>query len=461
MTSEARAADQADLVISGCTVLLPAHDPDLGAERGHSVDFAVDASVVIDDGAITAVLTGRHDVPPAREVIDGRGQLAMPGLVNCHTHSPMVLFRGAAEDVPVAEWFNTWIWPMEVNLTPDDVELGARLAAAEMIRAGVTTFADHYFAMDRVATVVAETGLRANLGWTYFSSEGDAGRERSLDFALRWRGRAGGRITTSLAPHGAYTVDEADLRRTADLAAAHDLPVHIHASENRDQTLVSRATLGVTPIEVLRRNGILENRTIIAHGVGIVPEDVPTLADASASVGVASAPKGYLKSVYDTTPIRLLRSAGVPVGLATDGAASNNTLDVWESMLFTALVQKATERDSLWLTARDALDHATRQSAAVLGLGDRIGRLAPGARADVILVDLTGPHVQPVHDLAATLVHSSRSADVRTTIVDGQVLMRDRRLLTVDVAEVTRRLAPRLGALTDRSHGRRIQDYTT
>jgi 5-methylthioadenosine/S-adenosylhomocysteine deaminase len=457
MTTEPRPAAEVDLVITGCTALLPGDEPD----SGHAVEFAPDATVVVDGGVISDVLTGRHAVPAAREVIDGRGQLAMPGLVNCHTHSPMVLFRGAAEDVPVADWFNKWIWPMEVNLTPDDVELGARLAAAEMIRGGVTTFADHYFAMDRVAKVVAETGLRANLGWTYFSSEGDAGRERSLDFALSWRGRGGGRITTALAPHGAYTVDEADLRRTADLAADHELPVHIHASENRDQTLVSRAALGVTPIEVLRRNGILESRTIIAHGVGIVPEDGPTLSDAADRVGVASAPKGYLKSVYGTTPIRLLRAAGVPVGLATDGAASNNTLDVWESMLFTALVQKASERDSLWLTAREALDHATRQSAAVLGQAGSIGVLAPGARADVILVDLTGPHVQPVHDLAATLVYSARSSDVTTTIVDGQVLMRDRRLLTVDVADVTRRLAPRLAALTDRSHGRRIQDYTT
>src|SRR6185437_14325373 len=146
---------------------------------------------------------------------------------------------------------------------------------------GVTCFADHYFAMDRVAAVVAETGLRANLGWTYFSSEGDAGRQRSVDFALEWRGRADGRITTALAPHGAYTVDEADLRRTADLAGEHDLPVHIHASENRDQTYVSRASLGVTPIEVLRRNGILEHRTLIAHGTGIVAEDVPALQTAA------------------------------------------------------------------------------------------------------------------------------------------------------------------------------------
>lgn len=450
--------EPADVLITGVTALIRGDDTS-GPSAG--IDFIPDATIVVREGRIDAVTTDLDQLPDAVETIDGRGQVAMPGLVNCHTHSPMVLFRGAAEDVPVADWFNKWIWPMEVNLTPDDVELGARLAAAEMISAGVTCFADHYFSMDRVAAVVDETGLRANLGWTYFSSEGASGRERGVEFALDWRGRAGGRITTSLAPHGAYTVSEEDLRATADVAGEHDLPVHIHASENRDQTLVSRAELGVTPIEVLRRNGILEHRTLIAHGVGIVADDVATLSAARDRVGVASAPKGYLKSMYETTPIRLLWGAGVPVGLATDGAASNNTLDVWESMLFTALLQKTAERDSLWVTARQALDSATRQSAQVLGRERELGRLAPGYRADIILVDLSGPHTQPVHDLAATLVYSARSADISTTIVDGRVLMRDRRLRTVDVPEVVAQIAPRLAALTDRSHGRRIQDYNT
>ncbi|MYS73716.1 amidohydrolase family protein, partial [Streptomyces sp. SID5926] len=156
-----------------------------------------------------------------------------------------------------------------------------------------------------------------------------------------------------------------------------------------------------------------------------------------------------------------LRDIGVPVGLATDGAASNNSLDVWESMALTSLIQKSTEGDPRWLTSRQALHHATVQSARAVGLGDAVGRIAPGWRADLILVDLTGPHTQPVHDLAATLVHSARSADVRTTIVDGRVLMRDRELLTVDVPEVVRELGERLPALTDRGHGRRIQEYDT
>jgi 5-methylthioadenosine/S-adenosylhomocysteine deaminase len=327
--------DLADIVIESCTALV--HDTE-GA-----IGFFENATIVIRDGRIETITTGDLSPVASTERIDGRGMVAMPGLINCHTHASMVMFRGAAEDVPIDRWFNDFIWPMEVNLTDTDVRLGAQLAAAEMIRSGITTFADHYFSMDRVAEVVVETGLRANLGAAFFSSQGQSGREDSLAFALRWRDAAGGRITTSLAPHATYTVDEADLRATAALASEHRLPIHIHASESREQTRSSRASLGVTPIEVLRRTGVLDSHTIIAHGRGIVEEDLPTLAAVAGRVGVATSPKGYLKFGFETTPIRALRSVGVPVGLATDGAASNSTLDVWESMEFTALVQKSRE----------------------------------------------------------------------------------------------------------------------
>ncbi|HEY3737867.1 MAG TPA: amidohydrolase, partial [Jatrophihabitans sp.] len=399
--------------------------------------------------------------PPvdATTTIDGGGQVAMPGLINCHTHSPMVMFRGAAENVSVHNWFNTKIWPMEVNLTPRDVELGALLACAEMIASGTTTFADHYFEMDRIADAVVTSGLRANLGWTYFSSEGPPGFERGLEFALRRRDDAGGRISTSLAPHGVYTVEDADLERTAAAGLEHDLLVHIHAAENREETRASRERRGLTPVQVLEKVGILQGRTLIAHGKGIVPDDIPALLGAAGRVGVGTAPKGYMKFGETTTPIRLLIGAGVNVGLATDGAGSNNTMDVWESMTMTALIQKHTEQDALWMPARETLDLATRTSAAAIGLSGAIGRLAAGHKADVVLVDITGPHVQPIHDLATALVFSSRSADITTTIVDGKVLMADRTLLTVDVPAVLDELRPRLAALTDTSHGKTIQDY--
>ncbi|MCX4582921.1 amidohydrolase [Streptomyces sp. NBC_01481] len=448
----AEAVRPADLVIEGCIALVH-------GEQGE-IDFVEDAAVVVRGPVIEAVTSARAAAEvPAVERIDGRGQLAMPGLINCHTHSPMVALRGIAEDMPVEEWFNDWIWPIESNLTDRVVELGARLACAEMIRGGVTAFADHYFAMDKVAAAVRDSGLRASLGLAYFSSQGAEGRERSLDFALRMRGTADGRITTSLAPHAPYTVDDDDLAITAALAREHGLLVHIHAAENKAQTDNSLARCGRTPVEVLERAGLLDVDILIAHGTGIIEKDLAVLGRGGGRIAVASAPKGYLKFAWDTTPIRALASAGIPVGLATDGAASNNTLDVWESMTLTALVQKSVEGDPAWLTARQALDHATTQSARAIGLGEQIGALAPGRRADLILVDLSGPHTQPLHDIAATLVHSVRSGDVRTTVVDGRVLMRDRRLLTVDVPAIAAELTERLPALTERRKGRRVQDY--
>jgi 5-methylthioadenosine/S-adenosylhomocysteine deaminase len=445
---ETPADSPADLVIRDAIVL--------SWDETSGVHFLPGHDVVVRGGVIDAVRPTGEAVL-ALETIDAHGMVVMPGLINCHAHSPMVLFRGVAEDVSEERWFNEFIWPMEVNLTEPDIELGARLAAAEMISTGTTTFADHYFGMDAIARSTEETGLRALLGLTYFSSDGPEGLERGLDFAERWDGRADGRISAALAPHAPYTVGHEDLVATALAAVEHDLPVHIHASESRIQTRHSLDREGATPIEVLRRAGMFEARVLIAHGIGIVPEDVATLA--GARVGIGSAAKGYLKHGMDTTPVRMLRAAGVPVGLATDGAASNNTSDIWETMTAFALVQKAVERDQSFLTARDVLEHATVQSARAIGRGHDLGRIAAGFRADLLVVDLSGPRTQPVHDLATTLVYSAHSDDIHTTIVDGRVLMRGRTLLTVDVPALVAEITPRLPRLTDRSHGRSVQDY--
>ncbi|MDJ0461710.1 amidohydrolase [Streptomyces sp. H27-C3] len=444
----------ADLVVAGCIAMLP------GAGEGGRFDFVADSAVVVRDGVIQAITSARDAVGlPSAERIDARWQLAMPGFINCHTHTPMVALRGIAEDMAAEEWFNDWIWPIESNLTDPVVELGAVLACAEVIRGGVTSFADHYFAMDRVAAAVTASGLRANLGSAYFSSQGAEGRERSLDFALRLRGAAGGRITTSLTPHAPYTVDDSDLAATAELAREHRLLVHIHAAENQAQTDSSLERYGVSPIQVLARAGLLDVGLLVAHGTGIRREDLAMLQGSSGRIAVATAPKGYLKFGWGTTPIRALRSIGIPVGLATDGAASSNTLDVWESMTLIALVQKSVEADPTWMTARQALDHATRQSARAIGLEGVVGALTPGRRADLILVDLTGPHTQPLHDIAAPLVPKARSSDVLTTIVDGRVLMRDRRLPTLDVPAIVGELAGRITELVKRRADRSIQDY--
>jgi 5-methylthioadenosine/S-adenosylhomocysteine deaminase len=457
-----------DLIVSDATVLThtepadPGYPDDPARARATAV-LLEHHDIGVADGAIAWVrptgTTPEAERDGAR-TIDGRGRLAMPGLINCHTHSAMTMFRGSAEDVPVHSWFNDHIWPMEVNLTPRDVALGARLAIGEMLLAGVTTFADHYFSMDEIAREVDASGARAVLAPTYFSSEGPAGLDRSAAFAAEWHGGADGRITAMMGPHAVYTVDDADLERTARVASELGIRTHIHAAEGMFQTDSSLASRGVSPMQVLHDTGILESGALIAHGAGITPDDVRWLAPVADRIGVAACDKVYLKHAQQsTTPVRLLHDAGVPVGIGTDGPASGNTLSVLESMRFLSLVEKQKTADATWLTSAHALDLATRQSALTAGLGSTVGALLPGRRADVVLVALDAPHLQPMHDVAAAMVLSVQESDVRTVLVDGRVVVDDGRLTTIDVQEAIDGLTARIPQLRDRSHGRRIQDY--
>jgi 5-methylthioadenosine/S-adenosylhomocysteine deaminase len=457
-----------DLIVTDATVLTHTESADAGypgdaARLRAKAVFLEHHDIGVLDGAIAWVrpagTTPEEERAGARR-IDGSGRLAMPGLINCHTHSAMTMFRGSAEDVPVHSWFNDHIWPMEVNLTPRDVALGARLAIAEMLLAGVTTFADHYFSMDEIAKEVSASGARAVLAPTYFSSEGAAGIDRSGAFAAEWHDAADGRITAMMGPHATYTVDDADLARTARIATELGIRTHLHAAEGMFQTESSLAHRGVTPMQVLHDTGLLEAGVLIAHGAGITPDDVRWLAPVADRIGVAACDKVYLKHAQQsTTPVRLLHDAGVPVGIGTDGPASGNTLSVLESMRILSLVEKQKEGDATWLTSAHAVDLATRQGALTVGLGDRIGALLPGRRADIVLVALDRPHLQPMHDLAAALVLSAQESDVRTVLVDGRVLVEEGRLTTIDAQEAIDGLTARIPQLRDRSHGRRIQDY--
>jgi 5-methylthioadenosine/S-adenosylhomocysteine deaminase len=446
------------LAVVGATVLT--------AAAGDGCTFIGPATIEISGDRISAIVAEPASTALARlgatEVIDATGLVAIPGFVNTHCHAAMTLLRGAAEDVTVKAWFDDYIWPMEVNLEPYDVYLGTLAAAAEMIEGGVTTVADHYFFMDEAARAVVDSGIRADLGSAFFSSQGADGLARSVDFARTWHGAAEGRITTSIAPHAPYTVDDDDLAAAADAARSLGVRVHIHAAEDMHQTEVSVATRAVTPIEVLRRTGVLDAGAIIAHGNGITPADIDLLAPYADRVGVTHGPKGYLKfALGPLTPIRGLLGAGVPVGYCTDGAASNNTLDIAENMRIASLAQKQVEGDPTWFTNGLALHLAGPGSAAVIGRRGDLGEVSVGALADIALIDVSGFHCQPVHDLAAVLVHCIRASDVRTTIVGGRVLMRDRRLLTIDRDAVLAEMRDRASTITDRSHGRRIQYYTT
>ncbi len=401
--------------------------------------------------------TVESDPGSVREIIDGRGLLAMPGLINTHAHVPMGIFRGLAEDVDIETWFNDYMWPLERNLTSDDVYWGMLLGMAEMIQSGVTSVADHYFHMDRAADAVETAGMRAALGWAVFGDQGAAGVDRTASFAADYDGAAAGRITTWLAPHAPYTCDAVFLRAVAHEAERLDLGIHIHAAETGDQTRASLEAHGRTPIQMLDDAGVLDRPTILAHCCGVTPDDLKLMA--RRPCGVAHAPKTYLKLAMGAAPVTRMRDAGIPVGLATDGPVSNTTLDILESLRLMAMVAKHETGNPRSMTVAEALTVATRESARVYGRPDDLGHLSVGYLADLILVDLTGPHTQPLHDPAAALVYAARASDVRTVVCDGKVVMRDRRLLTIDLDEVLARVADGMERLSQRVPESRIQLY--
>jgi 5-methylthioadenosine/S-adenosylhomocysteine deaminase len=414
--------------------------------------------ILIGGSRIEAVQpTGMADPSHFKKVIDATGLLAMPGLINTHAHVPMVIFRGLAEDVTIEQWFNDYMWPLENNLQPEDVYWGMQLGLAEMIRAGVTSVADHYFFMDESAKAVEKAGTRALLGWAIFGSNGYDMIERAGKFISDWQGAANGRIRTIMAPHSPYLCDDDYLRACVKKAKELHVGIHIHASEEMGQTKSSLEKRGLTPIQVCEQTGVLDGHTIIAHGCGVLPEDMPILA--KHDVGFAHAPKTYLKLAMDFAPVTQFRQNGIPVGLATDGAVSNNTLDIFESLRLMAMTQKQANGTPTVMPIPEALYVATRESARVYGQPDELGALDPGNLADLILVDLNGMHHQPLHSMTASLVYNVRASDVRTTICDGKVLMQDGKLLTLDEAEIVSQVKASMERLAQRQPDKRIQVY--
>jgi 5-methylthioadenosine/S-adenosylhomocysteine deaminase len=442
-----------DLLIHNCHALTVTEDGTVTIQRNQDI--------VIDEGKIITIHpTGSGDnAGQSHEVIEANEMLAMPGLINTHAHVPMVIFRGLAEDVPIERWFNEFMWPLENNLTEADVYWGMLLGLVEMIEGGVTTVADHYFYMDRAAEAVQQIGSRAALGWAVFGDRGYDALDETAAFAERWQGQAQGRITTWMAPHAPYTCDDDFLKAAAAHARRLGVGIHIHAAEEIGQTRASLEKRGITPIQVLEETGILEQPTLIAHGCGMLPEDIELLRPYARHVGVAHCPKTYLKLGMGLTPIRALQAAGVAVGLGTDGAVSNNTLDIFESLRLMAMLQKHEQRDPEVMPIAQALDIATRGSAAVVGLADQIGQLAPGYLADIILVDMSGAHYQPLHSLTASLVYNTRAGDVQTVIINGQIIMRDRQIVTVDKEQIIREVNKGMARLAERIPAKRIQVY--
>ncbi len=443
------APENGDIIIQNCDLLCTADGV---------IEFRTGQDIHVHGRHIAEIVPHASlPTPPNAQILDASHLLAIPGLMNVHTHAPMVLFRGLAEDVTFQAWFNDYIWPLEANLTPEDVYWGAMLSMAEMIRNGITFFADHYFMMDEVGRAVEECGIRADLAWAVFAHEGEAKLEQTCEFARRWQGQAQGRISTRLGPHAPYTTGLDFLRLCARRAKELGLGIHTHVSETADQVTLSRREHGVTPVQMLAETGILDAPTILAHCLYPAEEDYALIQQARA--GIAHAPKTYMKLGMGRADLARLRTAGIPIGLATDGAVSSNTLDILEQMRLMALCQKDLAADSTVMPLAQVLEIAFEGSARVVQQEHALGRLAPGWLADITLLRQDGAQVFPRYDPAANLVYSSSAADVDTVICNGRVLMQGRRLLTIDLDLVKKQLIKRLDALQQRNPGKRIAFY--
>ena len=390
------------------------------------------AELAIADGRIVAVGQAPADFAP-NETVDGHNRVAMPGFFNAHTHAAMTLVRGWADDLPLDRWFNERIWVAESALEEEDVYWGAALAAAEMIRSGTVGFADHYFWMDQVAKVVEESGLRATLAWCVFGlEEGEIGTDLqgTLEFVQRWQGVADGRIRTLLGPHSPYICSDYFLARTAAVAARLGVGIHIHVSESQEQVDNSLERYDRTPVQVLEASGIFNVPTIAAHCIYLQESEMREIL-AERAVHVEQCPGCPKKQGMGTTPVPELLECGVNVALGTDGAASNNDLDMLEEARLASLVQKHDRRDPEVMPGDLALRLATQNGARAMGFPES-GVLAPGRPADLILLDFDKPHLWPRHDLVSNVLYAAKSPDVSDVLVAGRWLMRNRALLTLD-----------------------------
>ncbi|MDF9407346.1 MAG: 5-methylthioadenosine/S-adenosylhomocysteine deaminase [Pelotomaculum sp. PtaB.Bin013] len=420
----------ADILIQGVSVLTMEGSEDI-IENG---DILIKGDRIAALGPYGSVSTEEQ----AKRVIDGSGKIAMPGFVNCHTHAAMTMLRSYADDMPLMEWLSEKIWPVEDKLEPEDIYWGTMLCCLEMIKSGTTTFADMYFIMDQVALAVEKSGLRACLSRGLIGNGPNAGLalEENINFFKEWNDGAGGRIKVMFGPHAPYTCPPEYLKQVIELAGKYGAGLHIHVAETKSEVEQINASYGRTPVGHLDSVGLFELPVLAAHCVHLDNADIEILA--RNNVGVAHCPESNMKLASGAAPVAGLLEAGVCVGLGTDGAASNNNLDMLEEMRSAAMLQKVNTGDPTVMPAFTALRTATANGARVLGLAGEIGMLKTGMKADLILINKHRPHFCPQHNLIANLVYAGHSTDVDTVIVDGKILMENRRVLTIDEEEVMR-----------------------
>ncbi|MGB8522633.1 MAG: amidohydrolase [Candidatus Acidiferrales bacterium] len=427
----ASAKDKVDLLVTGGTVVT------MDGQRR-----------VIEDGAVAIRGDLIVAVGPRAEIenefdaaltIDAHGALVMPGLINGHAHAAMSLFRGLADDLALDEWLQKYIFPAEArNVTPDFVHWGTRLGVLEMLRGGITTYADMYYFEDVVAEVTKEAGMRGVLGETIIDFPAPDNKTPGDAFAYtqkyldHWKGDP--LIIAAVAPHSIYTCSEKTLQDAAALARRNGAPILIHIAEAQFEMEQSRAKHGATPVAYLERAGILGPDVVGAHCIWVDQADIATLAHFN--VGCINNPSSNMKTAAGVMPVPEMLAAGEPIGLATDGAASNNNQDMFEEMDLAAKLQKVARMDPRALPAKQVVEMATINGARALHLEKIIGSLETGKKADLILVDIGAPHATPMYDVYSELVYALKATDVRTVVIAGKVVMRDRWMLTLNENEI-------------------------
>ncbi len=397
--------------------------------------------VAIKNGRIVAVdnMAAIERNYAAREIVNAAGKVVIPGLINGHTHVPMTLFRGLADDLDLQEWLTKYIFPAEAkNVNEEFVRVGTRLGLAEMIRGGTTTYCDMYYFEDAIADETFKAGMRGVLGETIidFPVADNKTNEQAMAYAEKfvsaWKGNA--LIVPAIAPHAPYTVSEDHLKAIRAFSDRTGAPIVTHISETKREVDDSLKAKGASPIDYLNRIGFLSNRVIAAHIVWPSEEELGLLK--KLGVGIVHNPQSNMKLASGVAPVPEMLKEDLPVGLGTDGAASNNDLNLWEEMDTAAKLHKVISKDPKVLTAEEAFEMATLRGARALHLEKEIGSLEKGKRADVVIVDLDDLNQTPSYNIYSDLVYATKAADVRTVIVEGRVIMRDRLLLTLNEATI-------------------------
>jgi 5-methylthioadenosine/S-adenosylhomocysteine deaminase len=432
-----------DLLITGGLVLTLNHRDEI--LFGGAVAVRSDRIVAVGDAStfLGAV--------QARELLDARNCLVMPGLINLHTHAAMTCFRGLADDLPLETWLQKHVFPAETrHIDEDNVYWGTLLAVAEMIKSGTTTCCDGYFCEDGAARAAVAGGIRAICaqGVIDFPAPGVPDPTKNLEtaeeFVRRWRERSP-RLTPSIFCHSPYTCSAETLRQGKALCLEYRVPFQIHVAETRGEVEESLRRHGCRPVAYMRSLELLDSGTICHHAAWVDGHEIDLLAGSGAAV--SHNPESNMKLASGVAPLPEMIRAGVTVGLGTDGCASNNNLDMLREMDTAAKLHKVHRLDPTVMAARTVVRMATGWGAAALGMADDLGSLAPGKKADIVTIDLDQPHLVPLYEPCSHLVYAARGADVRDVIIDGRVVMRSRELLTVDLERVmaeVRRIAKRI-----------------